>query len=545
MFTFRERLLSCVPVPVVASMFLLTAASHAQGAKGLISGSVIDSSGAGVPGAQIQLAPLGIVAVSNSQGLYTLPGVPAGKYTLTVSYIGFQTLQKETELAAGQELNLDLPMQVASSGEQILVTADRPRGEAEAINQTRTADNIVQVLPAEVIRSLPNANVADAIGRLPSVTLYRIEGEGVYIQVRGTEPRLTNVTVDGVTLPSPEPTVRQVRLDVLPSDLVDAVELNKTLSANQDANGIGGSVNLRTKEAGETPTINLFSDGGRTNIENGRGSYDFGGTLGKRFGTNKRLGVLFNAAYDYNGRGIDNIQPSIDPLSTFAAPFYDNHTIREYRSYRSRYGFAGSTDYKFSDNVSVYARGLFSDFKDYGDKWYVQPVSNPLTCSSKLAGGCANGANVVAPSPSAASAAPKFYTSSKRPDSAVGSIILGARDYQSNYWLIWQASASRSYENSSAGNPKADFSWIGPSVYCNYVPGSGPSPNRPTFGSCDSAGSSLQNPNNFIFKDITTSTGHTAQLDLTGSLSAGKNYNFASHFGSVEAGFKFSNAHKY
>jgi hypothetical protein len=77
-----------------------------------------------------------------------------------------------------------------------------------------------------VIRSLPNANVADAIGRLPSVTRYRIEGEGVYIQVRGTEPRLTNVTVDGVTLPSPEPTVRQVRLDVIPSDLVEAVELN-------------------------------------------------------------------------------------------------------------------------------------------------------------------------------------------------------------------------------------------------------------------------------------------------------------------------------
>ena len=54
-----------------------------------------------------------------------------------------------------------------------------------------------------MIRSLPNANVADAIGRFPSVTLYRIEGEGVYIQVRGTEPRLTNVTVDGITIPAP------------------------------------------------------------------------------------------------------------------------------------------------------------------------------------------------------------------------------------------------------------------------------------------------------------------------------------------------------
>ena len=156
-------------------------------------------------------------------------------------------------MAADKTLSLlsNMVLKVASTSEEILVTADRPHGEAEAINQTRTSDNILQVLPAEVIRSLPNANVADAIGKLPSVTLYRIEGEGVYIQVRGTEPRLTNVTVNGVTLPSPEPTVRQVRLDVIPSDLVEAVELNKTLSASQDANGIGGSSQSAHQRGGQ------------------------------------------------------------------------------------------------------------------------------------------------------------------------------------------------------------------------------------------------------------------------------------------------------
>src|SRR6202044_2364101 len=121
----------------------------------------------------------------------------------------------------------------------------------ETVHETRNGDNLLQVMPSEVITSLPNANVADAIGRFPSVTLYRIEGEGVYIQVRGTEPRLTNVTVDGITIPAPEPSVRQIRLDVIPSDMVDAIEMNKTLQANMDGNGIGASVNLRTKEAGE------------------------------------------------------------------------------------------------------------------------------------------------------------------------------------------------------------------------------------------------------------------------------------------------------
>jgi TonB-dependent receptor len=529
----RENLLVQFVASLLMSLLLLSPAVFAQSDKGVIAGSVVDSQGGAVPGAQLQLAPLGIISVSNNQGLFNLPAVPAGHYTLSVSYIGFETQKTEINITGNQVLNVNLTLKVASTSEEILVTADRPHGETEAINQTRTANNILQVLPAEVIRSLPNANVADAIGRLPSVTLFRIEGEGVYIQVRGTEPRLTNVTVDGITLPSPEPTIRQVRLDVIPSDLVEAVELNKTLSANQDANGIGGSVNLRTKEAGDSPTLNLFGDGGYTNIENGRGSYDFGGTAGKRFGEQKKLGILFNAAYDYNGRGIDNIQPTLDPLSTFASPFYDNDTIREYRYYRHRYGFAGSADYKFNDNVSVYARGMYSDFKDWGDKWYYSPISTALTATGVL------------PSPSAASPSPKFYTSSKRPDSAVSALILGGTDYQSKYWLTWIGSVARSYENDSAGNPKADFSWIGPTVFCNFVPGAQGSIYLPTFGSCDGPGSALQNPTNFILKDVTTSTGLTAQLNLTGAVSVGKNYTFASHFGTFEAGFKFSNAHKY
>src|SRR6058998_1114208 len=139
-------------------------------------------------------------------------------------------------------------------------------GEADAINRERTADNVLQVLPAEVIRSLPNANMADAIGRLPSVTLERDEGEGKYVQIRGTEPRLTNVTLDGVNVPSPESGIRQIKLDTISADLVESVEINKTLQANQDADGIGGSVNLVTKTAGERPTIAFSGTGGLTPI---------------------------------------------------------------------------------------------------------------------------------------------------------------------------------------------------------------------------------------------------------------------------------------
>ncbi|SEG72110.1 TonB-dependent receptor [Bryocella elongata] len=515
--------------------------------KGTLEGVVQDAGGAAVPGAQVVLSPLNIKTVSDGQGDFRVAEIPAGKYTVTVSYVGFSPVTQDIDVTAGQPTHATLQLKVANASEQILVEASRPHGEAESINETRTADNLLAVMPSEVIRSLPNANVADATGRFPGVTLYRIEGEGVYIQVRGTEPRLTNVTVDGITIPAPEPTVRQVRLDVIPSDMVDAIQMNKTLLANMDGNGIGASVNLRTKEAGERPTLDLYGDGGYTPIMNGRGQYDFGGTVGKRFGASKRLGVLFNSVYDYNGRGIDNIQPKLDPLSTNATPFYDNDTIREYRYYRTRYGFDGSVDYRLSAASSVYARGFFSDLQDYGDKWYYSPVSKALACSSTAAGACGVGGagTITAPSGTAASSAPKFYTSNKRPNAAVGTLIAGGRSVFSNSLLTYQVSASRAYEQDSAGNPKADFSWVGPTQYCNYVPSQQVDKLHPHFGNCDNTASSpLLSASNWQFTDITTSTGINTQLNLTAQASYAKSYRWWEHSGTWEMGFKFANDHQ-
>jgi TonB-dependent receptor len=521
---------------VLGVVVMLCVSAQAQQSRGIVAGMVLDSAGAAVPNAQIKLMPLGITGVSDGLGAFRIPDVPAGHYTVTVNYIGFAPQSAEVDVVAGETQTLKLSLKVSNASEEVLVTAERPHGEAESINETRNADNILQVMPSEVITSLPNANVADAIGRFPSVTLYRIEGEGVYIQVRGTEPRLTNVTVDGITIPAPEPTVRQVRLDVIPSGMVDAIEMSKTLLANMDGNGIGASVNLRTKEAGERPTLSLFGDGGHTNIENGRGSYDFGGTAGKRFGASKKFGLLGDATFDYNGRGIDNIQPALDPLSTFVIPFYDNNTIREYRYYRTRYGFDGSADYRASANTGIYARGFYSDLKDWGDKWYYSPVSTAITGTA---------AAPVYPSATVKSSSPKFYTSSKRPNASVGTLILGGRTVHNDSLLTYQISASRSYEIDSAGNPKADFAWVGPTQFCNYIPSQQTDLYHPHFGSCDNNNqSALLTASNWQFKDITISTGKNTDLALTAQASYAKNYRTWGHSGVFDSGFKFSNAHQ-
>ena len=219
----RIQYLLLIPV-ILFSQILFTIPASAQEGRGTISGTVKDSNGGVLVGARVEIQPTGKSAVSDDQGQFRIPDVTGGPYTLTVSYVGFALFSTSVTVVPGQVATADVALTVASQNDQMVVTAERLQGETEAINIERTADDIVQVLPLKVITSLPNTNVADAVGRLPSVTLERDEGEGKYVQIRGTEPRLTNMMVNGIEVPSPEGQVRNIKMDAIPADLVDRIE---------------------------------------------------------------------------------------------------------------------------------------------------------------------------------------------------------------------------------------------------------------------------------------------------------------------------------
>src|SRR5580700_699316 len=203
-------------------------ASVAQERPGTITGTALSIDQNPLPGAQVELDPGNISVTTNLQGQFSIPNVTAGTYTVTINYLGFSQFTKSVVVNAGQVTKVDAVLEVARVNDIVEVSAGRSYGEAEAVNETRTSDTIVNILPSSVIISLPNANVADAVGRLPGVTLERDEGEGKYVQIRGTEPRLSNLTIDGVIVPSPEGTVRLVKLDAIPAGIIDSVEINKT-----------------------------------------------------------------------------------------------------------------------------------------------------------------------------------------------------------------------------------------------------------------------------------------------------------------------------
>ena len=148
------RLLAVLALTLVCGV-LQTAV--AQSNKGSVTGHVKDTSGAILQGAQVEMQPSGVTVATNDQGAYFINDLTPGTYTITITYVGFSLFTQVVNVTAGHAETVDAKMAVSSQNDQILVTAARVSGEAEAINRERTADNIVQVLPNEVFTSLPNA----------------------------------------------------------------------------------------------------------------------------------------------------------------------------------------------------------------------------------------------------------------------------------------------------------------------------------------------------------------------------------------------------
>jgi TonB-dependent receptor len=505
---------------LILCLFALRPAFGQSSKAGSVSGTVKDSSGAVLPSAQVVLQPGSISVASNAQGDFRIPNLTPGTYTVTISVVGFANSASTIVVHAGENTLANVTMEVSSNNQQVVVTANL-EGDVAAINEQRTSENILNVMTADTIQDLPNQSVATVLGRMPGVTVQINEGEAQYVQIRGTEPRLSNTTVDGVSVPGPDPQVRQVDLWVIPGDLVGAIDINKTLSANQDGDAIGGSVNLHMRQAtSNRPTLDFESLGGYNPIDTGQPWFRDDVTLGKRFGAHQRFGAVLSYSYDLNDLGTDDVEPlpDVNPDGS-NAPYFDTIALNEYFYNHTRYGFGGSMDYKVSDNSDLFVHGLFTNFKDYGQKFEYDIGNN------------ANGNGGVS-----------FHNSLRRPNFQISDLFLGGNHVFTHYYIHYVAAISHSREGGAAGNPGADYTPLNSNLgsTCNYAPG--PSIYRPQFPCAPN--DPIYDPTQYALQDINLTSGQSSQVNLQGSGSIGLNYHLGSRASVFEFGALIRNAHK-
>src|SRR5690606_19936541 len=119
----------------------------------------------------------------------------------------------------------------------------------EALREQRSSDSVKSVVHADGIGQLPDDNAAEALQRIPGLSVERDQGEGRFVSVRGLGPDLNSVTINGTLIPSPNSGTRAVALDVLPSELVQSLSVVKTLTPDMDANSLGGTIEVESLSA--------------------------------------------------------------------------------------------------------------------------------------------------------------------------------------------------------------------------------------------------------------------------------------------------------
>ena len=198
---------------------------------GTILGRVTDSAGTAITHAVLQVGGTALKALTDANGGFRISAIPSGAHILIARAFGFAPDSVSISISAGDVVTNNLTMHPSTQRLAEMVVRASPRmaeTKAAALAKQQNADNFVAVLSGDEIRALPNFNAAEAAGRVPGVSLERDEGEGKFVQVRGTEPRLSNVTINGIHVPGTEAD-RIPKLDDVPSDLLAAIEGSPSL----------------------------------------------------------------------------------------------------------------------------------------------------------------------------------------------------------------------------------------------------------------------------------------------------------------------------
>jgi TonB-dependent receptor len=332
---------------------------------GTVEGRVVDANdGTPLPGANVAVEGTSTGTSTDEDGRYALSGVPTGSQTIRVSFVGYEKAEKTLEVRSGEttSLNVKLKSQITEAGE-VVVTGIR-KNQMRSINQKRQAANVIDVLSADEIGNLPEQNVAEAVQRLPGISIQTSRGEGRLVTIRGAQPDLNNVTMNGHSFASTAER-RATALDLVPSEMVSSVEVIKAVRPDMDANAVGGTININTLSAFDrdgtfvSASGRLLNHAQQLDFEDKRQPFRASVTAGTQFGADQQWGIAVSASAFRRDFTTAEFNPATwNDVDGTMIPEDLETNVEDHN--RDRYSVNTNLDYRFTSTSRLYARGYYS-----------------------------------------------------------------------------------------------------------------------------------------------------------------------------------------
>lgn len=346
---------------MIAAM-LATAALPGAAFANTIAGTVTDGSGTrALQSAEIRIVELGRTAQAGSDGHFRFTDVPAGTYTLRFTYTGAEEETRSVTVEDNGLVRADVTLS-APEGGAILVIGQRAN-LASSISRQRASDTVDTVLTRDAIGQFPDQNVAEALRRAPGINVLNDQGEGRFVSVRGLDPNLNSTSINGNRVLATGGDERAAALDVIPSELVESIEIRKSLTPDMEGDTLGGSIEINTTSAFDLRRgfVSLTAEGSYNDLRD---------TLSPRFGVDfaTRLGDNFGIAggFSYSRRRFasDNVEVADWDISDDGITFAEEIDYRDYDVTRERIGASLSLEARVGPSTELYLRGLYSRFDD-------------------------------------------------------------------------------------------------------------------------------------------------------------------------------------
>lgn len=423
----------------------------ASASAGELVGRVSDASGVkSLRSAEIEIVELGRRTQSGPDGRFRFADVPNGHFVLRANYVGADPVELPIDI--GGDASTEANIQIGAVDEILVV--GQFANQASALSRQRAADGVQSVLTRDAIGQFPDQNVAESLRRVPGMSVQNDQGEGRFIVLRGLDPRLNAVSVNGARVPSPEADNRSMPLDTISSDQIESIEIKKTLTPDMDGDTIGGSVEINTTSAFDrkgrffgATVEGAYNE--QTDQWSPKASVNFSDVYGGR------LGVAAGLSYYDRRFGSEGVEASGWDQTDDGVAYADEFDFRNYDVTRKRLSGSLSLDYRATESTDLYLRGLVSSFEDqeYRSRLVLGFDGDPV-------GGDASSAEFVSDEDQEQEISVAREMKDRKETQDVYSIVAGGKTSRGAWTFDYMASASRAQErepDALYSNFKRDF----------------------------------------------------------------------------------------